>query len=174
MNWEDEGYLLSKNKFRENANIINIFTKNHGKISGIIYGGNSRKIKNFLQISNKLFVVFNAKNENQLGYFKPEIISPIAPKYFDDKLRSSCILSLTSLLNNLLPESQPNKKIYDSLDYLFIHLEEQFWIYKYIFWEYNLIKEIGFDVNLKSFKKNKNGLDFTSVVIDNTDYDIPN
>ena len=26
MNWEDECYLLSKRKFRENANIINVFS----------------------------------------------------------------------------------------------------------------------------------------------------
>ena len=30
MNWEDEGILLLKKKFRENANLVNIFTKNHG------------------------------------------------------------------------------------------------------------------------------------------------
>ena len=50
MIWEDECYLLSKRKFRENANIINIFTKTKGKIDGIVYGGNSRKIRNYLQI----------------------------------------------------------------------------------------------------------------------------
>ena len=54
MNWQDEGFLLSKIKFRENANIINVFTNMHGKVSGIVYGGNSRKIRNFLQISNKI------------------------------------------------------------------------------------------------------------------------
>ena len=47
MNWEDECYLLSKRKFRENANIINVFTKSKGKVSGVVYGGNSRKIRNF-------------------------------------------------------------------------------------------------------------------------------
>ena len=52
MNWEDEGYLLSKRKFRENANIISVFTSQRGKVAGIVYGGNSRKIRNFLQISN--------------------------------------------------------------------------------------------------------------------------
>ena len=57
MIWEDECYLLSKRKFRENANIINIFTQKKGKIDGIVYGGTSRKIKNYLQISNKLFVL---------------------------------------------------------------------------------------------------------------------
>ena len=61
MKWEDEGYLLIKRKFRENANIINVLTKNKGKVSGIVYGGNSRKIKNYLQISNKLFIFFNSK-----------------------------------------------------------------------------------------------------------------
>ena len=44
-------YLL-KDKFRENANIIaDVFTFSKGKvISGIVYGGNSRKIRNYLQI----------------------------------------------------------------------------------------------------------------------------
>ena len=56
MIWEDECYLLSKKKFRENANIINIFTQKKGKIDGIVYGGTSGKVRNYLQISNKLFV----------------------------------------------------------------------------------------------------------------------
>ena len=42
MNWEDECYLISK-EFRENANIINVFSKSKGKISGIVYGGSSEK-----------------------------------------------------------------------------------------------------------------------------------
>ena len=70
MIWEDECYLLSKRKFKENANIINVFSKERGKISGLVYGGNSRKIRNYLQISNKLFVEYNSKNENKIGYFK--------------------------------------------------------------------------------------------------------
>ena len=66
MNWQDEGFLLSKRKFRENAIIINVFTNSFGKVSGIVYGGNSRKIRNFLQLSNKIFIVNNTKNENKL------------------------------------------------------------------------------------------------------------
>ena len=116
MNWEDECYLLSKNKFRENANIINIFSPKKGKVSGIVYGGNARKIRNFLQISNKLFVVYNSKNENKIGYFKPELIKPISPLYFDDKERISALMSICSMLNILLPESQPNKNIYRSYE----------------------------------------------------------
>ena len=61
--------FLSKRKFRENANIINVFSKSKGKISGIVYGGNSRKIRNYLQISNKLFIIHNSKNENKIRLF---------------------------------------------------------------------------------------------------------
>ena len=84
MNWEDECYLLSKRKFRENANIINVFTPNKGKVGGIVYGGNSRKIRNYLQISNKLFIFNNSKNENKIGYFKTELIIAITPIFFND------------------------------------------------------------------------------------------
>ena len=108
MNWESEGYLLSKNKFRENASIINVFTNLHGKVSGIVYGGNSRKIKNFLQIGNKIHLINPTKNPNKIGYFKTEIIEPISAKYFNDKKRTTAIISITTLLNTLLPESKKN------------------------------------------------------------------
>mgnify|MGYP001276358414 CR=1 FL=1 len=85
MNWEDEGFLLSKKKFKENANIINVFTNSFGKVSGIVYGGNSRKIKNYLQISNKIFVIYNSKNQNKVGYFKTELVEAISPRYFNNK-----------------------------------------------------------------------------------------
>ena len=97
MNWEDEGFLLSKNKFRENGNIINVFTSKKGKVSGIVYGGNSRKIRNYLQISNKIFISHTSKNQNRIGYFKTELIKPISPFYFNDKERTSAITSLCSL-----------------------------------------------------------------------------
>ena len=54
MNWTDTGILLSKNKFQENSTIVNFYTKNHGKCSGIIFGASSKKIKNYLQIGNEL------------------------------------------------------------------------------------------------------------------------
>ena len=119
MNLETEGFLVSKRKFREkNANIINVFTKSKGRVSGIVYGGNSRKIRNYLQLGNKIFLEYNAKSENKIGYLKTELIEPIAPKYFDDKKRASGLLSISGLLNSLLPESQNYDVLYEELDNL--------------------------------------------------------
>ena len=73
MNWDDIGYLVSKNRYNENSIIAEVFTADHGKVSGIIFGGTSKKIKNYLQIGNKLHINYNAKNDNRIGYFKLEI-----------------------------------------------------------------------------------------------------
>ena len=175
MIWEDECYLLSKRKFRENANIINIFTQKKGRVDGIVYGGNSRKIKNYLQISNKLFVSHNSKSENKIGYLKTELIKPISPLYFNDKERTSALISICSLLNVLLPESQPNKNIYNSFEKLLISLNLENWIYLYIFFELNLIKELGYDTNLGQNKlKNTNINELNKIKIDSYIYDVPN
>ena len=175
MIWEDECYLLSKRKFRENANIINIFTKEKGKIDGIVYGGNSRKIRNYLQISNKLFVSHSSKSENKIGYFKTELIKPIAPFYFSDKERSSALISICSLLNILLPESQQNKKIYDSFEKFISSINLENWIFLYIFFELNLIKDLGYDTNLSQYLSSDNkSNEILKIKIDGYIYEVPN
>ena len=173
MIWEDECYLLSKKKFRENANIINIFSEKKGKIDGIVYGGTSRKIKNYLQISNKLFVAYSSKNENRMGYFKTELIKPISPLYFNDKERTSALISICSLLNILLPVSQPNKKIYKSFENLINSINLDDWIILYIFFELNLIKELGYDTNLGQYNTDNNISQTKKIKIDGYIYEIP-
>ena len=48
MNWQDQGFLIYKNKYNENSSIAEFFTKDRGKVSGIIYGASSRKIRTYL------------------------------------------------------------------------------------------------------------------------------
>ncbi len=174
MIWEDECYLLSKRKFRENANIINIFTKEKGKVDGIVYGGTSRKIRNYLQISNKLFVSHTSKSENKIGYFKTELIKPISPLYFNDKERTSALISICSLLNTLLPEAQQNKKIYNSFEKLMNSINLENWIFIYIFFELNLIKDLGYDTNLGQYSstESKNN-EILKIKIDGYIYEVP-
>ena len=150
MQWQDEGYLLSKNNFDENSIIIEAFTLDHGKYSGIVYGGSSRKQKKNFQTGNKILLDWKSKNENRSGYFKVELIKPIAPLFFDDKKRSMCILSATSILKILLPERQTNKKVYNSFEYMLSELNTNNWIRFYISWELSLIKDLGYEINFES------------------------
>ena len=149
MYWKDEGYLLSKHNFDENSIIIETFTLDHGKYTGIVYGGSSKKQKRNFQVGNKILLDWKSKNQNRSGYFNVELINPISPFFFDDKKRSVCILSATSILKILLPERQINKKIYNSFENMLFDLKLDNWIKLYIDWELSLIKELGFETNLK-------------------------
>ena len=150
MNWSDEGFLISKTRYNENSLIAELFTKDKGKISGIIFGGTSKKIKNYLQVGNKLHVNYNSKNENRIGYFKIEILNAYTPLYFDHKQKLSCITSAMNLIKILTAESQSNDKVYFIIQNLFLILKEKDWIKKYIFWELELLKILGYDLALEN------------------------
>jgi DNA repair protein RecO (recombination protein O) len=151
MNWIDEGFLINKNRYSENSLIAELYTKERGKISGIIFGGTSKKIKNYLQIGNRLHINYNSKNDNRIGYFKVEILNAYTPLYFDHKQKLSCITSATNLIKILTAESQYNIKVYNLIENLFLILKDSDWLKKYIFWELDLLKLLGYDLEIENF-----------------------
>ena len=176
MQWKDEGYLLSKNNYSENSVIIEVFTLNHGKCSGIVYGGTSKKIKNYLQLGNKIYVNLKSKNDNKLGYFKIEIIDAISPFFFDDNRKLNCLFSSLNLLKILLPELLNYNSIYVLFSNFLNELKfSNNWIIHYIFWEMNLLREIGFDMNLtfNSVSKTHSEKKMITVNIDKEKINIP-
>ena len=146
MIWDDVGFLLSKNRYNENSLIAELYTKNHGKVTGIIFGGTSKKIKNYLQIGNNLHINFNSKSENRIGYFKIEIQQAFSPYYFDNQKKLSCISSAMHLVRILTAESQKNENIYNLMENFYILLNKDDWIKNYIFWELELFKLLGYDL----------------------------
>ena len=166
MYWKDEGYLLYKSNYNENSIIVEVFTLNHGKYSGIVYGGASKKQKRNYQIGNKISLSWKSKSENRIGYFSIELIKPVSPLFFEDKKKTTCILAAASILKILLPEGQINKTIYLSFDELTNQFNCDDWIRLYIFWELFLIKELGFDMNFLDIKKSQTHINNTIEIND--------
>ena len=150
MHWDDTGFLISKNRYTEHSLITEIYTKDHGKVSGIIFGGTSKKIKNYLQIGNKIYVNFNSKTENKIGYFKVEIQEAYSPYYFDNRKKLLCILSAMHLIKVLTADLQKNEHIYNLIENFYILLKNDKWIKNYIFWELELFKILGYDLELNN------------------------
>ena len=150
MNWNDSGFLLSKNKYNENSIIAEIFTEHYGKCFGVIFGGTSKKIKNYLQIGNMLHINHTYKNDGKIGYFKVEIIKALSPLYFDDNKKLMCLSSAMNLIKLLTAESQANPKIFKLINDFFVILENKNWIKEYIFWELELLKLVGYDLELNN------------------------
>ena len=150
MNWIDVGFLISKSRYSENSLISEFYTKNHGKVSGIIFGGTSRKIKNYLQVGNQLHINYNSKSLNKIGYFNVEILKVFSPIYFDNHQKLSCINSTMSLVKLLTADSQSNTKLFDLLEKFYSIIAKNIWLKDYILWELELFKTIGFDLELNN------------------------
>ena len=110
----------------------------------------SKKIINYLQIGNKIHVNFNSKSDNKLGYFKVEIQQALSPLYFDNQKKLSCITSAISLIKILTAENQKNIYIYELIKDFYLLLDKDNWIKRYIFWELDLLKVLGYDLELKN------------------------
>ena len=164
MNWDDIGFLVSKNRYNENSLITEIFTKNHGKVSGIIFGGTSKKIKNYLQVGNLLYTTYNSKTVNRIGYFKIEIFKAFSPIYFDDPQKLNCISSAMNLIKILTADSQTNENVYKLINDFYKILSQTDWLKKYVFWELELLSVLGFNLDLKQMV-NKEIIDNKTVYV---------
>ncbi len=176
MNWQDEGYLISNNKYNENSSIVEFYTKNHGKTTGIIFGATSKKIKNYLLIGNKFHINFNSKNEGKLGNFKIEIDKVNTPFFFENEIKLSCIIYAINLVKLITAENQKNENIFNLIHNFFIFLYEDNWLEQFIFWELDILKNIGYDINFEdyAYKTNKNG---SEIFVSNSSFNkkiIPN
>ena len=174
MKWQDKGYLLSINKYNENSAIADFFTENNGKVSGVIFGATSKKIKNYLLIGNKFHLNFNFKQDSKLGYFKIEIDKATTPNYLENKKKLFCIIYSMNLIKTLTVDNETNKNIYQLLNNLFELLNKDNWLVFFIFWELNFYKTIGYDVDFKNYVTNTIIDGDEKFIVESTKKTIPN
>ena len=175
MKWQNKGYLLSLNKYNENSAIAEFFTENYGKISGVIFGASSKKIKNYLLIGNKFHLNFSSKQDSRLAYFKVEIDEVKTPLFLDNKKKLFCIIYTMNLVKILTVENQENKNIYQLFSNFFDLLNyNDTWLVNFIFWELNFYKCIGYDIDFKNYVKNVTINGRKKFIVESTNKIIPN
>ena len=175
MKWIDTGFLISKNKYNENSVIAEIFTLNYGKVTGIIFGASSKKIKSYLEIGNLLHVNYSSKSPEKIGSFKIEIFKANTAFFFDNKIKLHCIVSTMNLIRILTVENQTNKNLYNLLNIFFENIKLNKWLKEYILWELQLYKVLGYNLNLKDLvqREEKNGITNYFVISNNEKINIP-
>ena len=174
MKWQDKGYLLSINKYNENSAIADFFTENNGKVSGVIFGATSKKIKNYLLIGNKFHLNFDFKQDSKLGYFKVEIDKATTPNYLENKKKLFCIIYTMNLIKTLTVDNETNKNIYQLLNNFFELLNKDNWLVFFIFWELNFYKTIGYDIDFKNYVTNTIIDGDEKFIVESTKKTIPN
>lgn len=150
MDWSDEGIFLSGKPLGEANLIAEILTLEHGRHLGLVRGGRSRRVRPTLQPGNLVRVTWRARLSEHLGGFNVELMEAHGARALDDARALSAIGTLAGLVR-LLPERDPHPELYaTTLHVLRSFGEPDIWPALLVYWEYQLLQELGFGLDLSS------------------------
>jgi DNA repair protein RecO (recombination protein O) len=151
MEWRDQGVLLSVRPHGESSAIIDVFTENHGRHSGVVRGGASRKMAPTLQPGTQLDVAWRARLEDHLGSYTVEPIRARSGHILSDRLALAGLNAVTRLLSYALPEREPQDSIYRrTIGVLDLLGEPELWPLAYLRWEVGLLEDLGFGMDFSA------------------------
>lgn len=151
MDWQDTGTILSSRPHGETSVIIDAFTAQHGRHSGVVRGGISRKISATLQPGTLVTLNWRARLDQHIGAFTVEPLKSRA-SVLSDRLALAGQNSVCALLGFALAEREPHPMLYSLTDPLFDAMAEaaKGWTQRYMQWELMLLEEMGYGLDLRS------------------------
>ena len=150
MDWTDRGIVLSARKHGENALILSLLTETHGRHSGLVRGGTSRKARGLYEPGNVLDAHWRARLEDHLGSYACELAHAHAAYVLDDPLRLAGLSSLCAVIETALPEREAHASLYRDALELVEHLGDNHWLEAYVRFEVALLREMGFGLDLSA------------------------
>lgn len=148
MEWRDQGILLSVRRHGETSAIIDVFTQEHGRHSGIVRGGTSRKIAPILQPGAQLDVSWRARLEDHLGSYTVEPLRSRAAA-MSDRFALAGLNAVTALLGFALPDREANRPLYLQSEQLLDLLgQAEIWPLAYLRFELALLEASGMGLHL--------------------------
>ncbi len=154
MEWRDQALVLAARPYGETSAILTVFARMHGRVSGFVRGGASRRIAAHLQPGNELDVSWRARLEDQPGSFRIEPLRSRAA-LFADRLALEGMSAVTALLQLCLPERQPHAALWQETQDLLDQMmrtgpSNAGWPAHYLLWELRLLAEIGYGLDLST------------------------
>lgn len=115
MRFSDEGFILDVRRQGEHAALISLFTRDHGRHSGLVKGAFSKKKRAQLVVGNQLQVEWHARLSEHLGAWECEIMHPTGALLMQDRLTLHVVSYLSYMLYHALPEREPHPVLYEAL-----------------------------------------------------------
>ncbi|WP_294223802.1 DNA repair protein RecO [uncultured Shimia sp.] len=148
MDWRDQGFVLSTRKHGETSVILEVFAAEHGRHSGVVRGGVSRKMTPILQPGGQLDLSWRARLADHIGSFTVEPMRSRAAA-LSDRFALAGLNSVTALLAFCLPDREPHPELYAKSSQLLDLLgQNDLWPLAYLQWEMALLTELGYGLDL--------------------------
>lgn len=150
MEWRDEGIVLSTRPFGETGVILETMTRAHGRASGLVRGGRSRRMRPSLQPGNSLTLTWRARLDDHLGSFAVELSEARAGRLMETATGTFGIQAIAGLLRHL-PDRDPHLRLYEAIGLVVDHLDEPASAGAIMIrFELAFLEEMGFGLDLSS------------------------
>jgi DNA repair protein RecO (recombination protein O) len=150
--WSDEAIVLSARRHGENAVIVSLLTRAHGRHAGLVHGGGGRRARGVYEPGNRVSASWRARLSEHLGHYACELAESRAAGLLDDAARLAALTAATAVVDAALPEREPHARLFDSLDRLIAGLCDatagSAWPAHYVRFELDLLAELGFGLDL--------------------------
>lgn len=156
MDWHDSGIVLGGQVHGEYDLRLELLTEDHGRVFGIVKGGQSRRLRGALQPGNRIEATWRARIETQLGTFAVEPKSAHSLALARDPGRLAALVSCLAITATTLPEREVHRPVHDGLagviDLLDASAEDDaarlLWGTGIVRWELGLLRDLGFGLDL--------------------------
>ena len=146
--YNERGILLYSKISSDNNLYLKILTQKDEIITGLSFGGSTKKKKNIFQIGYFLNIIIKNKNKNFPNSISAELSKPYYHNIFNDKYKLHGLLALVSLLNISIIEGQKVSGLFNLCENIIeILANEKKWIINYFIFMLNLLKIIGYDID---------------------------
>ncbi len=146
--WSDQGIVLHARPHGEGGAIISLLTENHGRHAGYVHGGMSSKKRNMSEPATLVKAEWHSRLSDNLGTYNLEVEHGISATIMDHSLKLAAMLSACSLCHEALPEREGHGGLYHGLLALMESMEGEYWAISYVMWEIQLLRELGFHLEL--------------------------
>jgi len=148
MEWNDVGIVLSSRKHGESSIILTLLTENHGRHLGLVRGGAGRRARGLYEPGNLLSARWRARISDHLGGFSCELITARAALLLDNPLKLAALSAACALAEVTLPERFEEPTLFHGFSELLETLDTEQWPQSFVSWELNLLRELGFGLDL--------------------------
>lgn len=149
MQWSDAGFVLAARGHGENALIVELLTREHGRHLGLVRGGQSPRLRPVLQPGNAVAATWRARLPEHLGTLTCELVRAHAARLIDDPARLAGLAAAAALIAVGLPEREPHGDVHAGFAALIEALDSRpDWPAHYVMWERDLLAALGFGLDL--------------------------
>jgi len=149
MEWQEPAAVLETTRYGEGDALVTLLAAEHGLWRGLVKGGTARGKSAIWQTGNLIAARWTARQTDNLGQFTGELVYPAAALAMENALNLAILNAACALASGALPEREPHPETFAGLARLLAAINiEGMGLPTLIKWELELLRELGFSLNL--------------------------